>query len=148
MDIRTALKKHWTVIAIIGLIFVLFFEAQYFIHSVEHFYSQGELRPMYRHRETEIVPQASPSAKATIATVKNVTVTPTLNASSIQLWMTFDYINVVCKLPTNYLKDILGANDPRYPNVRLDTYATRSGIDPQVLLRTVQQYVASYQNTH
>ena len=148
MDIRTTLKKRWTVIVITGLALVLFFEAQYFIHSVQSFYSQGELRPVYRRHETETVPVASPAQQATIATTRSVTVTETPDVDTIRLWMTFDYINVVFRLPNDYLKQILGINDPQYPNVRLDTYAKRSSISPEVLLNTVQQYTASYINNH
>lgn len=140
-SIRTTLKKHWVVIAVTGLLVVLIFEARYFIITVQSYYSQGELRPVYHHQRPTVQQGAS-------TVKKEATPESAPSISSIQLWMTFDYINVVFNLPKNYLKDILGLNDSQYPNIRLDTYASRSNIDSQVLLKTVKQYIVVYNQTH
>jgi hypothetical protein len=139
-NIRAMLKKRWPVIAVVGLVLVLVFEAQYFIVTVESYYSQGELRPTYRHQEETV--QLSGKTKRQMVS----DTAPTID--SIQLWMTFDYINVVFKLPSGYMKDILGISDAQYPNIRLDTYSRRTHIDPEVLLKTVKQYIGTYNKTH
>lgn len=140
-SIRTTLKKHWVVIAVTGLLVVLIFEGRYFIITVQSYYSQGELRPVYHHQR--------PTEQQGTSTAKKETTTENApSISSIQLWMTFDYINVVFNLPQNYLKDILGLSDSQYPNIRLDTYASRTNIDSQVLLKTVKQYIVVYNQTH
>lgn len=125
------LRKHWLTVALIILIFALFFTIRYFIHSLEKSYSEGELRPRYYHH-TRTVTNADQTAA------------PQVSVSDIAPWMTFNYINVVFNLPTDYLKNIFGINDPRYPNIRIDRYAKESHIDRTLLLNTIKKYITTY----
>jgi hypothetical protein len=60
--------------------------------------------------------------------------------------MTFDYLNVIFKLPKNYLKETLIIEDNRYPNIRLDHYAKRHNINPTFFLNQVEQAIINYNN--
>lgn len=125
------LKKHKLVIIVIVIIVALFFAIYYFIDSLKESYSEGDLRPLYYYHRIDdhAVLQRAPTH---------------LSVNDIQPWMTFDYINVVFKIPPSYLKNILGISDTHYPNIRLDWYARSYGIEQSVLLRTVKQYVTTY----
>ncbi len=135
--LRTFLKRHWIVLVTLVLAIVLIFEARYFIATVQTYYSNGELRTDYYH------PYGNGSVPLPSIIQRNPHA-PTID--SIEPWMTFDYINVVFKLPQNYLKNILGINDSQYPNIRLDTYAKRSNINPDLLLSVVKQYITTYKS--
>jgi hypothetical protein len=123
-------KKYWSMIAIGILVVLLVVEGRYFINSFHADYMQGELRPVYRHHQR--LPLVTPAPS------------PTRKVSTIQPWMTFDYVNVVFGLPTDYLKNILGINNPKYPNIRIDRYAKQSNIDQTLLLKTIRHYTANY----
>jgi hypothetical protein len=125
------LRKHWVVLFIIAIVLALFFATQYFIKSVKESYSEGELRPLYYYHHTDNHGQIQRAPQ-------------TVSANDIQPWMTFDYVNVVFKIPPTYLKSILGISDPRYPNIRLDRYAREYSIESSVLLNTVKKYVTTY----
>jgi hypothetical protein len=128
-SIRLFFKKHWPFFAIVALLIGLFFTLTYFIHNIELSYSQGELRPEYHPlHPTKILPLQDHQ----------------LQINDIQPWMTFDYVNVVFKLPKNYLKDILGISDQRYPNLRIDTYSKETNFNKPLLLQTIKKYTASY----
>ena len=62
----------------------------------------------------------------------------------IQSWMTFNYINKVFKLPTNYLKNTLNISDSRYPNIPLEDYAEKAKIKTADFTTKVQDAVHSY----
>jgi hypothetical protein len=66
------------------------------------------------------------------------------NPSEIEPWMTFQYINFVFKLPSDYLMHSLAIMDPHYPNVQLARYAHTNGLSIVTFLETVRQKVASY----
>ncbi len=140
------LKVHWVTIVLIFLLVSLTVAIKYFIYSFEQSFIEGELHRPEIHRTNKRV-LLTDLAGSSQATSGGITLTNThLPVSTIQAWMTFDYVNVVYKLPTNYIKDILGINDPKYPNVRIDTYAKESNINQKLLLDTVQHYVSTYQN--
>ena len=66
------------------------------------------------------------------------------DVNMIQSWMTFNYINKVFKLPTNYLKNILNISDSRYPNIPLEDYAEKAKIKTADFTTKVQDAVHSY----
>lgn len=66
--------------------------------------------------------------------------------SDIQPWMTFDYVNVVFKLPPAYLKQSLNITDPHYPNLQISRYARRNNLDPQQLIGQIQNSILNYQS--
>ncbi len=129
-------KQHWVAIVTVVLLAVLALAIRGFVFSFEQSYFEGDLhKPQVPVRTQPKVAAPDTEQKA----VKQVTV------ESIQSWMTFDYINVVYKLPTNYMKDILGINNAKYPNIRIDAYAKQSNIDTDLLVTTVRTYVKQYQ---
>ncbi|MEO5645911.1 MAG: hypothetical protein ABIO57_02480 [Candidatus Paceibacterota bacterium] len=130
--VKAFLRLHSITIVLIVLLVVLTIAIKYFIYSFEESFIEGDLhRPEIQHVDKKVTPTQKTSQ---------------LEIDAIQSWMTFDYVNVAYKLPANYLKDILGINTPKYPNVRIDTYAKQSNIDQSLLLTTVQHYVRVYQN--
>ena len=106
------------IIVFFVLVCLLILSSVYFIHSLELSYNSGELK--IHHKNQEILSN---------------------EVASIHTWMTFDYVNVVFKLPPDYLKDRLSIIDPRYPNIRIDRYAMKQGESKQQLLYTIQQLV-------
>src|SRR3989344_3277422 len=63
----------------------------------------------------------------------------TVALEDIQGWMTFEYLNVVFKLPPEYLREALSIETAKYPRITLRRYAEQSRIDPPALLRSVQE---------
>jgi len=69
---------------------------------------------------------------------------PTSNASIIESWMTFDYVNYTFGLPSTYLKSQLNITDKRYPKVTLEEYAEDYATSTDGLLGSVQSAVKNY----
>jgi hypothetical protein len=59
----------------------------------------------------------------------------------ISEWMTFDYINTVFGLPTDYLKDTLRIEDTKYPSLTLGKYARKTNIDITTFVTEVRKSV-------
>lgn len=68
------------------------------------------------------------------------------NVNEIGVWMTFDYINFIFKLPSDYLQNYLSINDNRYPNIKIGHYIKENRLNPSVFIPTVKQAVTVYQN--
>ena len=66
------------------------------------------------------------------------------DASSTQVWMTFDYIDHVFALPPDYLKTTLGTTDSRYPRLTIAQYAKDAGLPANVILLKVQDSIRSF----
>lgn len=66
------------------------------------------------------------------------------DVNMIQSWMTFNYINKVFKLPTDYLKNTLNISDSHYPNIPLEDYAEKAKIKTADFTVKVQWAVHSY----
>ncbi len=64
--------------------------------------------------------------------------------ATIEDWMTFNYLNVVFKLPSGYLKTALSIQDSRYPDISIRQYAEYIGVDPAAFLAQVQHTLATY----
>lgn len=62
----------------------------------------------------------------------------------IEWWMTFRYINIVFKVPGDYLKTKLNINDKKYPNISLWKYARNSKIDNNVFLDQIKEHIREY----
>jgi hypothetical protein len=137
---KSFLKRHWITILLIILLVILTFTIRGFIFSFKESYSEGDFHPVHTVQPQQKTMNVTARAQPTVAKRPSVT--------AIQPWMTFDYVNVVYKLPKNYMKDILGVNDTRYPNIRIDAYAEQSSIDTDLLLTTIRTYITNYQNQH
>lgn len=62
----------------------------------------------------------------------------------IESWMTFKYINVIFKIPEEYLKTKLYIVDKKYPNIPLWKYARNSKIENTIFLNQVKELVLEY----
>ncbi len=65
-------------------------------------------------------------------------------AGFIRQWMTFDYINKIFGLPSDYVKTQLQITDSRYPRISLSGYARNQHIDVATLLNSVADAVRNY----
>lgn len=66
------------------------------------------------------------------------------DASFIESWMTFDYIDYVFSLPPSYLQSSLSIQDPRYPRVTIEEYAEDAHLNLAATLGEVQAAVRSF----
>ena len=64
--------------------------------------------------------------------------------TTVAPWMTFEYINVVFKLPATYLKDTLTITDTRYPKIEIERYARLHKLNKIDVLHKVQNALAAY----
>ncbi len=103
----------------------------WFVTSFNESYKAGELQPEY-HPRKELAEQKA---------------APTVTIDTIKPWMTFNYLNVVFKLPPSYLKNALAVIDPHYPNVRIDSYAKEMHTDQAFFLQNVKKALTSYSYT-
>lgn len=62
----------------------------------------------------------------------------------VQSWMTFDYINKIFNLPTDYLKTALNISDTHYPRLPLLRYARNTGVDANVFTDRVKNAIHDY----
>ena len=72
---------------------------------------------------------------------------PTATASSIstvQSWMTFDYINHLFAVSPQYLQTSLGITDKRYPHLTIVEYGKDMGFSRAVSLVKVQSALSAY----
>jgi hypothetical protein len=124
-NLSPKIKNSITIGFFILLCIALVFSTRYFVRSVQQDYLNGELR--VRHRKEN----------------------PLLYIEErVKPWMTFDYINVIFKLPPNYFKDTFSITDPKYPNIRIDQYAKRNNVSLSTLLTTIREHISSYFTLH
>jgi hypothetical protein len=69
------------------------------------------------------------------------------DASSTQVWMTFDYVNHLFALPPQYLSANLSLTDSRYPRLTISTYAREAKISSATALFNVQNSIRAYFST-
>ena len=62
----------------------------------------------------------------------------------IQSWMTFDYINVMFKLPSDYLKIVLNISNAAYPKISLIKYSKIEKVDITNFLVSVKKVVSDF----
>lgn len=67
-----------------------------------------------------------------------------LEIGDIDTWMTFEYINTVFKLPTDYLKNTLGITDRQYPKIHIGKYARQEDASADIILENVRAAVSAY----
>jgi hypothetical protein len=127
-NIYNILKKHVPTVAIIVLLVVLVALLYSFISSFRFDYQHGELHPAYYYHDRSLIPIQGAQQ----------------SAESIQSWMTFDYINVVFKLPSAYLKSAFTITDAKYPNIRIDRYAKENHINLSEFVQRIRESVALY----
>jgi hypothetical protein len=62
----------------------------------------------------------------------------------IDYWMTFRYINIIFKLPDDYLKNYLNITDKIYPNISLGKYTSMYKINRTLFIAKTKQAVSAY----
>ena len=70
-----------------------------------------------------------------------------LTASDIKIvrsWMTFDYINKLFNLPSDYLKSQLNIADARYPKITLSGYAKSQNVSANTFILNVENAMQNY----
>ena len=69
-----------------------------------------------------------------------------IRTPGIQSWMTFDYVNVIFKLPPAYLRTELHITDPRYPNIQISHYAARNRLNTAQFVGEIETAIHNYGN--
>lgn len=67
-----------------------------------------------------------------------------MRVSNIEPWMTFNYLNIVFELDTDYLKHYLNINDTRYPNISINMYARHYDLSSEDFLENIKQAITNY----
>ena len=68
----------------------------------------------------------------------------TLEPAAIATWMTFDYLNMVFKLPPDYFKSSLTITDARYPRMTIMRLATDRQTNTAIILTAVKAAVQAF----
>ena len=68
----------------------------------------------------------------------------TIDPNAIAVWMTFDYLNTVFKLPPSYLKTALNITDPRYPRLTIRRFAGDQKTNAVIALTAVKAAVQAF----
>ena len=78
---------------------------------------------------------------------KNLNQTLSANDSSqIQPWLTFDYINKIFNLPSDYLKTNLNIKDSKYPKISIKKYIKDNKLNEYSFINEVRDNVIKYFN--
>ena len=96
------------------------------VSSIKKYQRQGELGIDYRINGV-------PTYRHHIARLRD-----------IRIWMTFDYINVIFRLNSDYFKNVLNITDPQYPNIRIDRYIKRNNINPIQFQIKLEEAITNY----
>ena len=67
--------------------------------------------------------------------------------NAISTWMTFDYLNMVFKMPPDYLKNNLNINNQKYPRLTIKQWAAQSKIDQALALTEIKAAIKTYAAT-
>lgn len=118
-------KKLFRIIGIVFLSALCAASLILFIITLRQLYTAGELQPSY-------------DLKGPVHVHRTVTV------ATIMPWMTFNYLNVVFKLPPLYLQNALAITDSHYPNLRIDTYTKEHRLNSVFFLQNLQKAITSY----
>lgn len=66
------------------------------------------------------------------------------DASRVESWMTFSYINRVFSLPPAYLETSLSIRDTRYPRLTIEEYAEDQHLSEPAFLTQIQTAIRAY----
>jgi len=68
----------------------------------------------------------------------------TLEPATIATWMTFDYLNMVFKMPPDYFKSSLAITDARYPRMTIKRLATDRQTNSAIILTAVKAALQAF----
>lgn len=71
----------------------------------------------------------------------------TPDPSFVEEWMTFDYINRVFNLPSDYLKNELAIKSTKYPKITIYGEAKSQQISTDVFLKNLKNIVLKYESS-
>jgi len=120
-------KKILKIIGLVILILLCLFSFVCFIDTYNKLYKSGELISDYSIRK------GHPTR-----------LNHAVNINSINTWMTFDYINVIFKLPKNYLQNTFNITDPRYPNIRIGNYTKQHNLNLREFMHNLELAITNY----
>jgi len=126
---NTKTIKRYLRAAIIALIVVLFLLAVLFVWN----YISLLRAKVISTRELEISAMLHSHGPLTASDV-NV----------VRPWMTFDYVNRLFNVPSDYLKTKLSITDPSYPRLSISGYASYERSASSIILGQVEQALADY----
>jgi len=62
----------------------------------------------------------------------------------VQAWMTFDYVDQLFGVPSDYLQHQLSISDPNYPHITISGYARHNKLNVATFLAGVDQALVRY----
>ena len=129
-EIRGKFHIDWIRAAIVSLIILLVAMLLWFASDVHNLYKQGVIRP------------------AISRVSRRQHMAPTIVPAQIQGWMTFNYINYVFNLPSQYLLLDLNISNPKYLNLSLDDYSKDAKIKDTTFIQSVKDAVSAYRGSN
>jgi hypothetical protein len=120
-------KKILNKLGLIVLILLCMFSFVWFIGTYNTLHRSGELIADYSIRK------GHPTR-----------LSHSVSVNSINTWMTFDYINVIFKLPKNYLQTTFNITDPRYPNIRVGNYIKQHNLNLREFMNSLELAITNY----
>lgn len=78
------------------------------------------------------------------AIVKNHGPATANEVSFIRSWMTFDYINTLFNIPSDYLKTHFSITDTRYPKLSISEYAGDGHLNRSVITNEIMVAIRGY----
>jgi hypothetical protein len=121
------LKNNKMIISVVVLVLLSIFSLVWFVGTVHRFARSGQLTADYSIRK------GHPTR-----------INHSLNVNSVNTWMTFDYINVIFKLPKSYLQNTFNISDPRYPNIRIGNYTKQHKLNSSQFMDSLKQAITNY----
>ncbi len=70
------------------------------------------------------------------------------NVDLISSWMTFDYINRIFALPSDYLKNTLAISDTDYPRIPISKYVNNHKLNEVQFIAEIKKAVSDYFTVH
>jgi hypothetical protein len=120
-------RKLLWIVAVAALVAAIGVTAFLLVRDVQDFGASGALAPQHHPRDLLRRP---PFQRP--------------DATRIQSWMTFEYLDRVFGMPPDYLKDALDVADARYPRVSIRRYARDAKIDEAAALARVKRAVTEF----
>jgi hypothetical protein len=125
-------KPQKSFVIIVSLLIIIILSAFYIFYSIRYLgTTQTNFRVIHSNRLAQMIN-------------KNHKTLTSNEVGMIQGWMTFDYVNVLFKLPKNYLKDSLKINNSAYPKIIINRYAKSIGTSTNAFIGDLRSSVFDY----
>ena len=70
------------------------------------------------------------------------------DVESIDVWMTFQYINFIFNIPEDHLKSALHIEDSHYPNLSVGRYIKNKQLNKAEFVASIKNTVRAYMTSH